>query len=367
MPAACLMERSTSLIRDPGARPALSPALASVRLEGVVFAAADLSPPWGVVMPRVPDQVAIYIHTQGSGLAVFNEPQRHIRLEGGDLLMVKGAVWHGMSDQPGRVLQPLARVMEDDGRFVADSDDEVFSTLCRLRLGETRAGAGSATTKVLTLRAFTEPRAPSPLLQSLPDAVHLPGFWWRHQRFMESLLAPLGDEMAGGLIGQRIASRLGEVVLMKVIQTYVEQLPEGQRGLAGGLKDRYLSTAINALYSCPGRAWTVDALAAQVGLSRSAFLERFTTQVGQTPSQFLTAVRMQRAMELVQHSVLPLARVGDEVGYGSEAAFNRAFTRWCGETPGGIRRAGRSEQRCARPAMPPPARAFAQQRAPALG
>lgn len=183
MTAACLMDRSTSLIRDPGARPALSPALASVRLDGVVFAAADLSPPWGVVMPRVPDQIAIYIHTQGSGFAVFNEPERHIQLADGDLLMVKGAVWHGMSDQPGRALQPLARALEEDGRFVADSDDEVFSTLCRLRLAEARVGAGCATTKVLTLRAFTEPRAPSPLLQSLPDAVHLPGFWLRHRRF----------------------------------------------------------------------------------------------------------------------------------------------------------------------------------------
>lgn len=86
--------------------------------------------------------------------------------------------------------------------------------------------------------------------------------------------------------------------------------------------------------------WTVSKLARRVGLSRPAFARRFVEQTGQSPVRYLTSARMQRAAELVRDTREGLARIGAQVGYDSEFAFNRAFKRFHHVAPGTFRRLG---------------------------
>jgi AraC-like DNA-binding protein len=81
-------------------------------------------------------------------------------------------------------------------------------------------------------------------------------------------------------------------------------------------------------------------MARTAGLSRSGFAERFRNTLGMPPAQFLTAVRMARAADLLLHDKMPIARIAELTGYGSEAAFNRAFRKWSGTPPGALRRSG---------------------------
>jgi AraC-like DNA-binding protein len=93
------------------------------------------------------------------------------------------------------------------------------------------------------------------------------------------------------------------------------------------------------MHARPDQNWTAEQLAGLVGLSRSAFAERFTTLIGQPPMQYLGQWRMQLAAQRLRASRDPLARIAAEIGYDSEAAFSRAFKRQYGEPPAAWRMA----------------------------
>ena len=91
----------------------------------------------------------------------------------------------------------------------------------------------------------------------------------------------------------------------------------------------------------PARPWTLAELAHEVGLSRSVFAERFAHYVGVAPMHYVGRWRMQLAVRRLKIPGISVAQAGAEVGYESEAAFNRAFKKYVGVTPGSWRR-GRS-------------------------
>jgi AraC-like DNA-binding protein len=74
-------------------------------------------------------------------------------------------------------------------------------------------------------------------------------------------------------------------------------------------------------------------LAEEAGLSRSALAERFTHLVGVPPMQYLAQWRMQTAAQLLRDGDAKVAAVAAAVGYESEAAFSRAFSRMVGVAP----------------------------------
>ncbi|WP_297484342.1 AraC family transcriptional regulator [Ferrovum sp.] len=84
--------------------------------------------------------------------------------------------------------------------------------------------------------------------------------------------------------------------------------------------------------------WTVESLAASAGMSRSAFAQHFKGIVGIPPLDHLTNWRMYRARCLLGNSDLALTRIAEQVGYETDGAFNRAFKRVVGMTPGEYRR-----------------------------
>jgi AraC-like DNA-binding protein len=81
------------------------------------------------------------------------------------------------------------------------------------------------------------------------------------------------------------------------------------------------------------RQWTVDDLGREVGLSRSALADRFTRLIGEPPMRYLAHWRIQVAARELRSGDTPLARIAEQVGYESEAAFNRAFKRSFGLPP----------------------------------
>jgi AraC-like DNA-binding protein len=92
------------------------------------------------------------------------------------------------------------------------------------------------------------------------------------------------------------------------------------------------------LHAQPAHAWTVDELARKVGLSRLALAQRFTDLLGQPPMQYLARWRLQVAAQELLIGSKSLAAIAAQVGYDSEAAFNRAFKREFGMPPAGWRK-----------------------------
>src|ERR1035438_206467 len=82
--------------------------------------------------------------------------------------------------------------------------------------------------------------------------------------------------------------------------------------------------------------WTVESLAAACGMSRSAFALRFKDLVKDTPLEYLTNWRMQKATAFLRKGDKKLFEVAKAVGYASDAAFSKAFRRAVGVAPGRI-------------------------------
>ena len=116
--------------------------------------------------------------------------------------------------------------------------------------------------------------------------------------------------------------------------TWIDDLPEGRGGWLGALTDSQLSRALEAIHSDPGKPWSLESLASEASMSRSAFATRFKSLVGETPIDYLTRWRMQRAATLLESSNAPLKEVVASSGYASQAAFRAMFKRWVGESPG---------------------------------
>jgi AraC-like DNA-binding protein len=137
---------------------------------------------------------------------------------------------------------------------------------------------------------------------------------------------------------------VAELVLIEALRRHVESLPAGGAGWLAGLNDRYVGAALALVHGRPGEHWTVERLARQVGISRSALAERFSLVVGEPIFGFLTQVRLQ----LAAHELLTTARsiesVAEDAGYEAVNSFSRAFKRAFGKPPSVWRRKSRKRR-----------------------
>jgi len=128
-----------------------------------------------------------------------------------------------------------------------------------------------------------------------------------------------------------VLDRLFEIVLIQVLRNLMED-GSIQVGMLAGMGHPRLRLALIAMHEKPAQEWSLEDLAQQAGMSRSVFANTFRERVGCTPGVYLQRWRM----GLAQRSLLqgrPLKLIAIEVGYGSEAAFSRAFKASCGMSP----------------------------------
>jgi AraC-like DNA-binding protein len=138
--------------------------------------------------------------------------------------------------------------------------------------------------------------------------------------------------------GETILSKLSELMFLQAIRQHIDGIPAEATGWLSGLRDRHVGMALSLMHSRPSERWTIDSLAREVGLSRSAFAERFSQLMGVPPMQYLGNWRLQRAAQLLERNGISIAQAARDVGYESEAAFNRAFKKQVGIPPGSWRR-----------------------------
>nr|WP_246787362.1 helix-turn-helix transcriptional regulator [Rhizobium leguminosarum] len=70
-----------------------------------------------------------------------------------------------------------------------------------------------------------------------------------------------------------------------------------------------------------------------MGMSRSAFAQRFKELVGTAPLDYVTRWRMHRAREALRREDVSVAGLAAALGYSSESAFGNAFKRVFGRAP----------------------------------
>jgi AraC-like DNA-binding protein len=135
-----------------------------------------------------------------------------------------------------------------------------------------------------------------------------------------------------------VIAKLSELLFVEAVGQFVAGLSVERRGWLAGLRDPQIGRGLALLHTRPNEPWTAEALALEVGMSRSVFAERFTSLVGQPPMQYLTHWRMHVAAQQLREGRDSIAQIGFAIGYESEAAFSRAFKRQFGTSPGAWRK-----------------------------
>ncbi len=157
------------------------------------------------------------------------------------------------------------------------------------------------------------------LVSLLPPVVHVPG-----EKRLTTLVCLMDEEARARRPARDVVlTRLLELLLIEALRA--SAVSAAPPGLLRGLADKRLSAALRRLHEAPGEPWTVTRLAAEAGLSRSAFFDRFGRTIGCTPMQYLWRWRMAIAGQLLKDT--PIAEVARRVGYGSTSAFSVAFRK----------------------------------------
>jgi AraC-like DNA-binding protein len=313
----------------------LSDVLRTIRLEGALFLNGDMRAPWCFKVPRGSD-IAMLLKPGARRLAICHlvlqgqcwaqsEAGEPLRVQAGEVIVVP----HGDPHVLGSGLQHAA---VDIDHVVNPRAPE----LDRIRYG----GDGEATVLVCSWFAY-EGDAPSPLMANLPRLFTTPlrgrpaGPWI--EQSVDFVLKETASRSPGS---EMVAAKVAEVLFAEVLRGYIEAMPANNPGWLAGLRDPHVSRCLALMHGQPARAWTVDTLAGEVHISRSVLAERFTELVGAPPMQYLTRWRMILAAGALRSEQSSLARIAEIAGYESEAAFNRAFKREYGVSPGAWRQAG---------------------------
>lgn len=188
--------------------------------------------------------------------------------------------------------------------------------------------AGGAADVLCATIGFAEGKK-NPLARALPDHLLIP---LAEITALTATLELLFEEAFIDQYGrQAMLDRLCEVLLIQVLRYAVQHNLVG-RGMLGGLSDPGLARALVAIHEQPGQPWTVERLAGQAGMSRSGFARHFHCLIGVTPANYLADWRIAVAQGMLELR-RPVKAVALEVGYGSQAAFSKAFTQRVGMSP----------------------------------
>lgn len=177
-----------------------------------------------------------------------------------------------------------------------------------------------------------------PLLDNLPPILHIPGNESFNTKWLDSALGFIAHEAAVEQPGAfAIIDRLSEIIFIQVIRAYIDA-SNSRIPFIAALRDTQISRALSEIHSRPDFYWKAEKLGHIVGMSRSAFFNRFSELVGMTPHQYLSFVRMQKAGHFLATTQRPLNTIAKSVGYTSEAAFSTAFKGHFGIRPGEYRK-----------------------------
>ncbi len=321
---------------------ALSDVLHVLRLSGAVFLTAEFTAPWCVSshsgrhgLPETGSEHTVFFHwlIAGRCRARLLDGGETFEVGPGDLLMMP-------NDQ--------AHMMGSDLEISPISAETLVTPAPEGGMLTINSGGGGDKTQFVCGFLACDRRLSRPVLEALPNMVRVPFGNDPASAWLRSLL-DLGTQetLARRPGSDTVLAKLSELLFVEAVRRYSESMPAEQKGWLAGLRDRFVGKALTLMHQKPGEDWTVDVLANEVGLSRSALAQRFSELIGQPPMQYLTRWRLTVAAQRLRSEGASLANVAEQVGYESEAAFNRAFKREFGVPPATWRRtfgAGKSPE-----------------------
>lgn len=314
--------------------------LRSIRLSAAMPGCANLTAPFGVDVSYGPDTFVIYEAYSGQCAVTFDAPAKTVIFRQGDILVLPCHTRHRIAAPENTpcidIRDLMARQVEPHVK-----DSQGHPSLGLLLDQQVNYGGGGELFELRMVIMFVEKQAAGGLISGLPGPMLLSGFADKHRSLLDAIHDELNVQRARESITQPAAIRLTEALLTIALKEATTQQDAGL--IYKGLADPAVSRVINAVLKEPNKDWDLQDMVDIAHVCRSALNSRFTASVGMSPRHFVNHVRLTRASEMLTDTTMSIAMIAERTNYSSEAAFNRAFRKWCGMTPGAMRDAAISQ------------------------
>jgi AraC-like DNA-binding protein len=322
----------------------LSEVLKVVKLQGAMFYNAEFSSPWSlcspassIVAPHLAPgagHVIIYhLLTEGRAFARLADSER-IALDAGDLVIFPHGDEHIIENGPPTTTVNLAKEL---ARIAAQG------------LKVARFGGGGEVTKFICGFMACDPQLSRVFLSGLPPVFTVSLRNNASGRWLEnSIRFSVSEADASRAGGEALLAKLSEVLFVETLRAYIAQLPADQTGWLAGARDAEIGKTLALMHRNPAQPWTIASLAKEAGISRSVLAQRFRHYLSEPPMAYLTRWRLQLGAQMLASTSYAVSQIASQVGYESEAAFNRAFKREFGTPPARFRSQSRSTRNSVR-------------------
>ncbi|WP_116203791.1 AraC family transcriptional regulator [Amycolatopsis circi] len=301
---------------------AFSDLIRGVRAHGSLFGCTALSAPWSL---RFVDGAPLTLCTLLSGEGwVVPEDHRPELLRARETILVRGPF--SFVDSLDTAAAPV-----ECGEFCATPDQGGMQH----HLGWNDPFYGETNLIVGAYPVRSRSRM-SALLDALPVVVRPPS-----SAAEDPVLDHLAAELAVDAPGQQVVlDRLLDWMLVCILRDWFDRPDGSPPRWWAAQRDPVVGACLRLLHADPAAPWTVVALAARTGVSRSTLAKRFADLVGEPPMTYLTRWRMTLAADLLaEQPSMPITEVARAVGYSDAFGFSAAFKRVRGVNPTGHRRA----------------------------
>ena len=306
----------------------LSEVLRSVRLTGGIFLDARFTAPWSVHTKILaedcqafsvrPSLLIAYHFVIAGKLLLSTEGEPTIEVRAGEIVLLPRNDVHTLASASG--LAPTSA-----RHLIQPSTDGGLAKISH--------GGGGETTHIVCGFLGSE-ESYNPLIATLPRLLKLDVREGASRDWVEASVQYAASELtAGRFATSSLMLRLSELLFVEALRQYSLTFTDHDAGWLKGVADPQIGRALAAIHQKVSSPWSADSLAREVSMSRSAFVERFTTLIGMPPIRYLTIWRLQAAKIGLRETPKSIAQLAQEVGYGSGEAFSRAFKREFGSSP----------------------------------
>ena len=291
-----------------------------------VLQAAEFSAPWGLSTPTTKvlaattgvgtEHLVLYhLVIEGGAIIELIDGQR-TELSPGDIVIFPHGDPHHMSSGTGQSC-----------RFGP------MGSAPRLRLGTClpyAPGAAASISRFVCGYMSCDPHLGRPILHGLPPVFKVNIRTDPSGRWLENSILHLVEEAASGRIGsEAMLAKLSEALFVDTLRRFVASLPEQQTGWLTGVRDPIVGKSLGLLHSRIAHPWTIAGLADEVGISRSALVQRFIRYLSEPPMTYLTRCRLQLAARSLERTARRLRSTVSESWQGKANGLARLVREDC--------------------------------------
>jgi AraC-like DNA-binding protein len=301
---------------------AVNELLGGLRVHSTVYCHSDMRAPWGFAV-KAKDAGAFHLVTEGECWLEVDGVDSPLRLERGDVVLLLTGRGHRVKDDPSSKVEWLEEIL----------------TNTPTDRGWLHYGGSGPRTELVCGGFLVEGSQASPLLLSIPPVLRVRRNDPTTADWLNGVLASLGAELARPRPGAAaILAALADLLVTQIIREYLVSLGSADHPEIAGLRDPRIAKAVRLAHTNPAHSWTVEELAAEVAMSRSAFAASFRQLTGESPMRYVTRCRLARAASYLADGGVSVSEIARRTGYDSESSFTKAFARHFGMAPGAYRR-----------------------------